>query len=149
MLSDSTLISVGTTIWTLGLAPNPVIRSLQLPVTPSGQAIVDESYRVRDMHGVYSIGDCANIVDPKSGAADRMTCKEAIPQANRLGSIIIDDLTGQTTPVHKALFDSFAVGLGPGRGLVWTHKWGVNVMITGKLAYKIKLYVWDFASLLK
>ncbi|MWC28810.1 NAD(P)/FAD-dependent oxidoreductase [Paenibacillus sp. MMS18-CY102] len=142
-------LPVGLTVWTLGLVPNPALRNMPLPLTEAGQIIVDECYRVQGLTNVYSIGDCAHIVDPVSGKADQMTCKEAVPQAQRLGKIIRADQSGQPAPSHKAVTDLFCIGLGPGRGLLWTHKWGLDMIITGKLAYRIKNYVWDAASMLK
>ncbi|EFM12553.1 FAD-dependent pyridine nucleotide-disulfide oxidoreductase [Paenibacillus curdlanolyticus YK9] len=149
LLAGGDQLPVGLTIWALGLVPNPVLRSMALPLTNDGQIQVDECYRVHGLSNVYSIGDCAHIVDPASGKADRMTCKEAVPQAQRLGKIIRADQAGHPAPPHKPVMDTFVIGLGPGRGLLWTHKWGLDMIITGKLAYKIKSYVWDYASLLK
>lgn len=149
LLSDGDSLPVGLTVWTLGLMPNPVLRSMGLPLTNNGQVIVDECYRVLDTDGVYAIGDNAFIVERASGKVSQMTCKEAIPQAQRLGKIIAADLTGSEAPKHKAVMEAFTIGLGPGRGLLWTHKWGLDIIITGKLAYKIKCFTWDLASMQK
>jgi NADH dehydrogenase len=139
---------VGLCIWTLGLQPNPMLGSLGLPVTAKGYMIVDASYRVKEMPGVYSIGDCAKIVDPGSGRADGMTCKEAIPQAVRLSKIILADLEGRPAPEHESFMNSFSIGLGPGKGLTWVNKWGLDFVVTGKIGWKIKKYTWDTASML-
>jgi NADH dehydrogenase len=149
LLSDGDSLAVGLTVWTLGLMPNPVLRTMGLPLTNNGQVIVDDSYRVTDADGVYAIGDNALIVERASGKVSQMTCKEAIPQAQRLGKIVAADLTGSEAPKHKAVMDAFVIGLGPGRGLLWTHKWGLDIIISGKLAYKIKSFVWDYSSMLK
>ncbi|MCY9517829.1 FAD-dependent oxidoreductase [Paenibacillus apiarius] len=93
-LSGRRIIPVGLCVWTLGLLPNPMLRSMGLPVSEKGQVVVDASYRVKHLQGVYSIGDCARIVAPVSGQGDRMTCKEAAAQAARLGSIILADVNG-------------------------------------------------------
>ncbi|MHA6529739.1 NAD(P)/FAD-dependent oxidoreductase [Paenibacillus sp. BAC0078] len=147
-LSNGEKRPAGLCIWSLGLQPNPMLRSLGLPVTPEGYTIVDASYRVRDMHGVYSIGDCARIVDPNSGRADGMTCKEAIPQAANLAKILLADLEGRPAPVHESFMTLFCIGLGPDKGLTWVNKWGLDIVITGKLGSKIKKYTTDTASLL-
>ncbi|MCM3626951.1 FAD-dependent oxidoreductase [Paenibacillus glycanilyticus] len=149
LLSDGSALPVGLTVWTLGLIPNPAVRALGLPVTEDGRLIVDEGYRVKGSRGVYAIGDCAHIVDPDSGEAARMTCKEAIPQAQRLGKIIAADRSGSPAPRHKQVMDGFTIGLGPGRGITWTRKWGLDIIISGSLSYKIKRFVWDYASMLK
>jgi len=148
-LSNGDILPVGLCIWTIGLIPNPALRSMGLPLTSEGQVLVDECYRVQRVSGVYSIGDCARIVDPSTGKADQMTCKEAGPQALRLGKIVTADLEGRSAPVHKSFLDTFGIGLGQNRGLMWVRKWGLDIIITGKLAWKIKKLGWDFASWLR
>jgi NADH dehydrogenase len=148
-LSSGEMLPVGLCIWTLGLQPNPMLRNIGMPVTPEGYVIIDASYRVQDTQGVYSIGDCARVVDPHSGRADGMTCKEAIAQAARLSKILLADLEGHSAPVHTSYMDSFSIGLGPEKGLTWVHKWGIDFVITGKLGWRIKKYTWDSASFIK
>ncbi|MCC3374367.1 NAD(P)/FAD-dependent oxidoreductase [Cohnella sp. REN36] len=148
-LQDGRSLPVGLCIWTLGLAPNPILRSLGVPLTAGGRVQVDECYRIGGKTGLYSIGDCARIVDPVTGHEDPMTCKEGIVQAKRLGKIVIADVEGRPAPVHKELMSYYCIGLGAERGLLWTRKWGVDFLLTGKLAWRIKNYGWDLASLLR
>jgi NADH dehydrogenase len=148
-MSGGGVIPVGLCVWALGLQPNPMLRGMGLPLTEEGQIIVDASYRVAGAPGVYSIGDCARIVDRASGQADRMTCKEASAQAARLGKIILADLEGQPAPAHKSYMDVYCIGLGPEQGMVWTRQWGLDIILTGKLGWKIRKFTWDIASLLK
>lgn len=147
-LSNGESRPAGLCIWTLGLQPNPMLSAISLPVTSEGYVQVDFSYRVADMPGVYSIGDCARITDPVNGHVDGKTCKEAIPQAARLAKIILADLEGHQAPVHESYMNLFCIGLGPDKGLTWANKWGLDFVITGKLSWKIKKYTWDTASML-
>jgi len=148
LLDNGGALPAGLCIWTIGLVPNPALRSMGLPLTPEGQIRVDECYRVQGAAGVYSIGDCANIVDPATGKADQMTCKEGSFQAMRLAKIIAADLSGRPAPVHKPVMNYFCIGMGPDRGLIWARKWGLEITLTGKLAWKIKQWTWDLASVL-
>ncbi|MDR4998096.1 NAD(P)/FAD-dependent oxidoreductase [Brevibacillus parabrevis] len=148
-LSTGRTLAVGLCIWALGLLPNPALRQMGLPLTTHGQLVVDESYRVAGAPFVYSIGDCARIVDPASGQADRMTCKEASRQAARLSKIILADLDGTQSPVHKSCMDFYCVGLGPERAIVWTRQWGVDIILTGKLGWKLRQFTWNIASMIK
>jgi len=148
-LNNGNCLAVGLCIWTIGLIPNPVLRGMGLPLTSDGQIRVDESYRVQGAPGVYSIGDCTRIVDPVTGNVDQMTCKEGGMQAHRLGKIVLADLEGRSAPVHKSIMDAFGIGLGENRGLVWARKWGIDIIITGKLAWKLKKLAWDGASTLR
>ncbi|AIQ56281.1 NAD(P)/FAD-dependent oxidoreductase [Paenibacillus borealis] len=148
-LDDGTTIPAGLCIWTLGLQPSPMLGSLGLPLTPGGFICVDASYRVHDAPGVYSIGDCARIAEPGSGHVDGKTCKEAIGQASRLAKIIWADISGRPAPEHKAYMTFFCFGLGPGRGMAWTHQWGLDILITGRLGWRLRKFTWDAASFLK
>ncbi len=149
-LNNGDRLSVGLCIWTIGLIPNPALRTMGLPLTPDGQVLVDESYRVQGAQGVYSIGDCARIVDPKTGKAALMRCAEVALQEDRLGKIVVADLEGRPAPVHKsAPIDLFCIGLGENRGLVWGHKWGLDMIITGKPAWKFRNLAWDAGSKLR
>ena len=147
-LSGGSTLSTGLCIWSLGLLPNPFLRTIGVPISAQGQVIVDASYRVSGAPGVYSIGDCARIIDPTSGQADRMTCKEATAQAARLGSVVVADLDGTPSPAHKSFMEFFCIGLGPEQGIVWTRKWGLDIILTGKLGWKIRQYTWNIASML-
>ncbi|MFD3260798.1 NAD(P)/FAD-dependent oxidoreductase [Paenibacillus lentus] len=148
-LSNGEVIPAGLCVWTLGLLPNPLLREMGFPLTPSGQVIVDSSYRVQGMAGVYSIGDCAGIVDPANGRFDRMTCKEGTAQAARLGSIMQADLHGLPAPQHKEYMDFYCFSFGAERGMVWTRQWGLDMIITGRLGWKIRKLTWDLASLVR
>lgn len=148
-MSGSKSIPVGLCVWTLGLSPSPALRKFRLPLTPEGQVMVDTSYRVKGAPGVYSIGDCAHIVDQASGRTNRITCKEAIPQAIRLAKVIMADINNRPAPSHRAYMDLFCIGLGPERGMVWIRKWGLDFLITGKLGWQIRKFTWDSASLIK
>lgn len=48
--------------------------------------LVDEMLSRQGVPGVYSIGDCARIVDLTTGKTDQMTCKEGVIQADQLSS---------------------------------------------------------------
>ncbi|OXL84099.1 pyridine nucleotide-disulfide oxidoreductase [Paenibacillus sp. SSG-1] len=149
-LNNGDRLSVGLCIWTIGLIPNPALRTMGLPLTPDGQVLVDESYRVQGAPGVYSIGDCARIVDPKTGKSALMRCAELALQDDRLGKIMLADLEGRPAPVHKsAPIDLYCIGLGKNGGLVWGRKWGLSMIVTGKLAWKFRKVAWDAGSKLR
>lgn len=148
-LSDGGQTPVGLCVWTLGTQPAPGLSGLGVPRTPDGYVPVDSGYRVPGAEGLYSIGDCARIMDPRTGQVDGKTCKEASAQAARLGQVIAADLAGRPAPEHKAFMDFFCIGLGPKQGMVWTRQWGLDLYITGKLGARIRKMTWDMASLIK
>jgi NADH:ubiquinone reductase (H+-translocating) len=142
-------IPTGLCIWTTGLIPNPNVASWGLPITEDGRLIVDSSYRVEGMEGIYSIGDCARIMDPSTGGEDKMTCKEATIQARRLGKVIKADLYNQEAPVHHTPITTYCFGLGEKQGLVWLALPKFNLYISGKVGLWIRKLTWDIASLVK
>ncbi|MFC4409106.1 NAD(P)/FAD-dependent oxidoreductase [Chungangia koreensis] len=146
LLSNGEKIPIGTSVWTVGLQPNPVVQSLGLPFESDGRLKTDPSYRIIDSEGIYSIGDCANIVDPSNGKTDGMTCKEAISQANRLGKIIALDLIGYPAPKHQSIRKTFCFSLGTGDALVSAKVFGVEMIIENKIAWIIRKITWNLAS---
>lgn len=133
-------------IWTVGLKPHPSLSTLDIPLTEDGKIKVDPWYRLVGSENIYGIGDCVRAVDPNSGMAAPMSCKESISQAKRLAKILKADMDGKIAPVHENFPDFLSIGLGPEDGLVWAKKWGIDVVFCGKPASKIREYTWELAS---
>lgn len=144
-------VPAGLCVWALGTKANPLARQLGLPAHADGRLLVDPYYRVERGDGVYAIGDCARLVDPRTGQPDGMTCKEAIPQAQRLGRIIAADSRGEAPPVppHAGMTPMFCIGLGEAHGFAWARRWGLDIVLSGKLARKVREYTWNTASFMK
>ncbi|WP_258168217.1 hypothetical protein [Paenibacillus sp. AR247] len=80
-----------------------------------------------------------------------MTCFEAGEQGLRLGSIVKADLEGRPAPSHhsaKSSMDAFTIALGQ-KGVFWIRKWGLDMVMTGKLPGRIKKLVEDTVSMLR
>ena len=148
-LDNGQCIPSGLCVWTIGLVPNPILSSWDIPLTTDGRVKVDESYRVKESIGIYCIGDCARIVNPRTGVEDQMTCKEAIAQARRLGKIIKADILHKKSPVHKTPMTTYCFGLGKKQGLVWVGLPKLNFYLSGNLGFWIRKLTWDIASLVK
>jgi NADH:ubiquinone reductase (H+-translocating) len=85
VLSDGRRIETATVVWTAGVAASPVTARLGLPVDERGRLRVDETLRVADVPGVWSLGDCAAVPNAAAdGALDPATCQHALRQARRL-----------------------------------------------------------------
>jgi NADH dehydrogenase len=85
VLSDGRRIASDTVVWTAGVAANPVVAQLGLPVDGHGRVQVDETLAVVDMPGVWSLGDCAAVPNAATpGELDPPTCQHALRQARRL-----------------------------------------------------------------
>ena len=85
VLSDGRRIASDTVVWTAGVAANPLVAQLGLPVDDRGRVRVDETLRVEGMPDVWSLGDCAAVPNAATGGElDPPTCQHALRQARRL-----------------------------------------------------------------
>lgn len=145
--SDHSQLEADLCIWTVGLKPHPSLGELGLSLTDEGQLKVDSWYRLVEGENIYAIGDCVHVVDPISGSVAAMSCKEAISQAGRLAKIMKEHLEGYNANAHQSYPNLLCIGLGPNDGFVWAQKWGVDFVLLGKIAEKIREYTWNLASL--
>src|SRR5260370_5229477 len=65
-LSDGTTIRTNTLVWTAGTSANPLLESIPW-AKERGRLLVTESLEVRDLPGVWALGDCSATF----GSADR------------------------------------------------------------------------------
>jgi len=82
-LSTGELIPTRTVVWTTGVVPHPSLASLAVPLDDRGRVKVDSYLRVEGMDGVWAIGDCAAVPDPrrKDGGPCPPTAQHAVRQA--------------------------------------------------------------------
>jgi NADH dehydrogenase len=60
-------IATHTVMWTAGVAPNALVATLPVAKDQHGAVVVDEHFAVQDQPGVWAIGDCAHVPDPRGG----------------------------------------------------------------------------------
>ena len=147
IFSDDSQLEADFCVWTVGLKPHPSLRELGFSLTEEGKLMVDSWYRLVDTENIFAIGDCVHVVDPISGTVAAMSCKEAISQAGRLAKIMKANLEGYTATAHQSFPNMLCIGLGPDDGFVWAQKWGVDFVLFGKIAEKVREYTWNVASL--
>ena len=72
-LSSGEVLPTRTVVWTAGVAPQPILEELNVPLDERGRVPVDSYLRVQGMDSVWAIGDCAAAPDPSGGTspADR------------------------------------------------------------------------------
>ncbi|OIW04370.1 hypothetical protein TanjilG_32562 [Lupinus angustifolius] len=63
ILNDGTEVPYGLLVWSTGVGPSPLIRSLDLPKSPGGRIGIDEWLRVPSVEDVFAIGDCSGYVE--------------------------------------------------------------------------------------
>jgi NADH dehydrogenase len=85
VLSDGRRIPADTIVWTAGVAPNPVLAALGLPLDARGRVRVDDTLQVSGMPAVWALGDGAAVPNAATpGETDPPTCQHALRQARRL-----------------------------------------------------------------
>ena len=92
-LKDGRTIRTRTLIWTAGTSPNPLLANLPCR-SEKGRLTVDSHMRVTDWPGVWSLGDCALVPDPKTGKPFPPTAQHAIRQARTVARNILATIRG-------------------------------------------------------
>jgi NADH dehydrogenase len=77
VLSDGQTIQANTLLWAAGTVPNPLVAGLPI-ATRGGRALVNEYLEVPDWPGVWGLGDCALVPDPRSGGFHPPTAQHAL-----------------------------------------------------------------------
>jgi NADH:ubiquinone reductase (H+-translocating) len=92
-LDDGTILPTKTVIATIGATPNPVL--VQLPCQKErGRIVVNEYLEVPEYPGVWALGDCAHIIDHKTGEPCPPTAQYAVREGKRLALNIVAALDG-------------------------------------------------------
>ena len=90
-LSTGEELPTRTVVWTAGVAPQPILRELSLPLDERGRVPVDEHLRVKGLDSVWAIGDCAAVPEP-DGALYPPTAQHAVRQGPAVARNIAAEL---------------------------------------------------------
>ena len=87
-LSSGEMIKTEALIWTAGTSPNPVLMSLPC-MKDRGRLVVNEMLQVPGHEGLWALGDCAVVPDPKTGRPHPPTAQHALRQGKTLAKNVI------------------------------------------------------------
>ena len=97
LLADGTRIPTKTVVAAIAATPNPVI--LALPCRKSekrkGRLVVDKFLAVPDYPGIWALGDCAHVIDAKTGEDCPPTAQHAIREGRCLARNILATIDGE------------------------------------------------------
>jgi NADH:ubiquinone reductase (H+-translocating) len=80
-LTNGETISANTVIWSAGTAPNPLIAMLPVP-KHNGRIVVDAYLGVEGWPGLWAVGDCALVSNPRTGGFYPPTAQHALREGN-------------------------------------------------------------------
>jgi NADH:ubiquinone reductase (H+-translocating) len=95
-LSDGTVIPSSTLVWTAGTSMHPLVASLPCRKDERARILVNEFLEVPDCPGVWAVGDCAHIPDPKTGQPHPPTAQHAVREGRHAGRNIAATIRGGT-----------------------------------------------------
>jgi len=94
ILSDGE-IQTHTVVWTAGNMPNPLVRVQPVEKDKRGALAVDKTLALPGRAGVWALGDCASVIDDKTGKPCPPTAQFALREAKVLAKNIRAELTGR------------------------------------------------------
>jgi NADH dehydrogenase len=103
VLSDGRVLPACTVVWCAGIAPNPLLAELGLPLDERGWLQCDADLRVRGHAGVWGLGDCAVVPGPE-GQPYPATAQHAVLAAKHLAGNLERVLASQ--PARPAVLRS-------------------------------------------
>ena len=92
-LSDGTMVTTNTLVWTAGTCPNSLLETL--PCTKErGRVLVNECLEVPEWPGVWAFGDCAVVPDRKTGKSHPPTAQHALREGKVAAQNILAAIRG-------------------------------------------------------
>ncbi len=94
-LDDGETITTSTLVWTAGTCPHPMLGGLPCP-QERGRITVDEFLAVPGWSGVWAVGDCAVVPDPRTGRPHPPTAQHAIREGRTLARNLAASISGRS-----------------------------------------------------
>lgn len=93
VLGDGTTIKADTLVWTAGTSPCALLETLPC-VKDHGRVVVNQYMEVDGFTGVWALGDCAYVCDPRTGKPYPPTAQHALRQGKVAGQNIVAAVRG-------------------------------------------------------
>jgi NADH dehydrogenase len=150
VLNDGSQIASSLFVWTAGVQGSRVARDSGLRAGKGGRVMINEFCEAVDFPGVYVVGDCALVVDAKTGETLPQCVEIALQQAETVANNLYADVTGGERMIFVPKFSGLILAVG--------EKYGIGkifgVTVEGRLAQMVKRmihlrYVYEIAGLRK
>jgi NADH dehydrogenase len=116
-LDDGSLVRTATVVSTVGNAPHPVVARLAGPTDPRGWIKPDATFAVPGLDRVWALGDCASILDPRTGQPMPATAQHAVREGPHAARNILAVLDGRRPEPFDYSQQGMLVSLGRFRGV--------------------------------
>jgi NADH dehydrogenase len=130
LLDDGTRIPTKTVIATIGAIPNPVLSALPCK-KERGRIVVNEHLAVPDYPAVWALGDCAHVIDHKTGRP----CPPTAQYAVREGKCLAHNIAAAINGTEKRPFSFSALGMMGSLGHLSAVGLVLGVQVSGFLAW--------------
>jgi NADH:ubiquinone reductase (H+-translocating) len=104
-LSDGAMIEGKTLIWTAGISPHPIVQSLPC-AKERGRLTTNEWLELPGWPGVWALGDCAAVPDPKTG----LSCPPTAQHALRQGRVVAHNVRAAVRGGEMKTFTFSTIG---------------------------------------
>jgi NADH dehydrogenase len=144
-LDNGESLNANTAIWCAGIAPPPVLATLNLPVDDRGYLDCTDDLRVRGHQAVWAIGDCAVNRGP-DGQPHPATAQHAVRQGKHLAGNLAAALGGKpTTPfIYSSMGSLAALGCRTGVAKILGIKLsGFAAWFLWRTVYLMKMPGWS------
>ena len=145
-LDSGEKISSQTTVWTAGVKPKTIDFDIEVTKTKPGHLEVDEFLRVKNQKNIFSLGDMASFIDPKSGQPVPATAQTATRQAKICATNVFYSIKNKKPKpyIYKHVGDLVSLGRWRAGGEI------LGITFSGRLAwwfwrtvYLFKLISWQ------
>lgn len=92
-LTNGARIETGLVVWTAGTSPNPLLRSVSSELA-NGRLMVDEYLQVQGAPGVWALGDCAAVPNPRNGGFQPPTAQHALREGRVAAINVLASIRG-------------------------------------------------------
>jgi NADH dehydrogenase len=117
VLDDGRVISTATVVSTVGNAPHPILARLAPAVDERGWLRPDATFALPGLERVWALGDCASIIDRRTGRPLPATAQHAIREGPHAARNVLAVLAGQSPSPFDYTEQGMLVSLGRFRGV--------------------------------
>lgn len=137
VLNDGSQMDCSIFIWTCGVQASLVASESGLKTGKGNRVLINEYCEAVNFPGVYVVGDCALVIDSKTGEPLPQCIEIALQQADAVSKNLFADLTGGKRASYIPKFSGLILAVGERYGIGRI----AGVKVEGKLALMVKKVV--------